>query len=136
MPDRSSRSLAPADWPPALRQLILAAELECPEGHAEALRDLTALALTKVPARGIFDPTARGEHDLFSAIDTVARTHLELADARAAWRASLERADLPLEVSDAIEQSAMQVQTASDTAYFYAGLAFALAFAYGYRVAS
>ena len=136
MPDRSPRSLAPADWPSALRQLVQAAETECPHGHAAALRELTVLALNKVPSRGIFDPSVRGEHELFAAIDGVARRHLELADARAAWRAALERASLTLEVQDDIEHAALQVQTASDTAYFYAGLAFALAFVYGYRVAS
>ena len=136
MPDRSSRSLAPADWPPALRQLVHAAESECPHGHAAALRELTVLALNKVPSRGVFDPTIRGEHELFSAIDAVAHTHLELSEARAAWRASMKRANLPIEMADAIEQSALHVQTTSDTAYFYAGLAFGLAFAYGYRVAS
>ena len=57
MPDRSSRSLAPDDWPPALRQLVRAAEVECPHGHAAALRELTILALNKVPSRGVFDPT-------------------------------------------------------------------------------
>jgi hypothetical protein len=136
MPDRSSRSLAPADWPLALRQLVGAAETECPQGHAAALRDLTILALNKVPSRGIFDPSVRGEHELFAAIDTVARRHLELSEARAAWRSALERAGLALEIQDDIEHAALQVQTSSDTAYFYAGLAFALAFVYGYRVAS
>lgn len=136
MSERSSRSALHADWPPALRQLVRAAELECPQGHAAALRDLTVLALNKVPSRGIFDPAVRGEPELFAAIDGVARTHLELADAKAAWRAALKRANLALELQDEIEQAALEVQSTSDTAYFYAGLAFALAFVYGYRVAS
>jgi hypothetical protein len=136
MPDRSQRSLAPVEWPPALRQLVRAAEVECPEGHAAALRELTVLALSKVPSRGIFDPAVRSEQELFTAIDSVAHTHLELSDARDAWRTALRRANLSLEAQDDIEEAALQVQTSSDTAYFYAGLAFALAFAYGYRVAS
>jgi hypothetical protein len=136
MPERLSRSATLTDWPPALRQLVRAAEHECPQGHAAALRDLTMLALQKVPARGIFDPGLHDDHTLFAAIDAVAREHLELGEARAAWRTTIKRANLPLELRDQIEQSALQVQSVSDTTYFYAGLAFALAFVYGYRTIS
>src|SRR5262245_27740281 len=115
MPDRASRSVPPIDWPAALRQLVRAAEIECPQGHAEALRELTVLALRKVPSRGIFDPAVRSEEDLFTAIDAVARTHLELSDARAAWRAALRRANLPLDAQDDLEHAALQIQTSSDT---------------------
>jgi hypothetical protein len=130
---RPSRSESLADWPPTLRRIIRAAERECPNGHAQALRALTALALTKVPSRGIFDPTARGEHDLFAAIEAVAQAHLELSDARAAWRTALKAASLDLETRDEVERAALQVQTVSDTAYFYAGLAFGLASTVAYR---
>jgi hypothetical protein len=122
-----------AEWPPTLRHLIRAAERECPRGHAEALLELTALAISKVPARGIFDPAARGEHELFAAIESVAQTHLELPDARAAWRRALEAAALNLDRRDEIERAALQVQGVSDTAYFYAGLAFGLAAVCIYR---
>ena len=128
-----SRPATFADWPPALRHLIRAAELECPRGHAEALVDLTTLALRKIPVRGIFDPTARGEHEVFAAIESVARAHLELTDARLAWRAALEGSGLALERRDEIERTALQVQSVSDTAYFYAGLAFGLAAVCVYR---
>ena len=133
MRHRPSRSRSLAEWPPSLRSLIRAAELECPRGHAEALLELTALALRKVPSRGIFDPAARGEPDMFGAIESVARTHLELADARTAWRNALAAADLALDRQDEIERAALHVQTVSDTAYFYAGLAFGLASTYVYR---
>lgn len=133
MARRGSRPVAVAEWPPALRHLIRAAELECPRGHAEALVELTALALSKVPARGIFDPAARGEHELFAAIESVAQAHLDLADARTALRRALQAADLSLDRRDDIERAALQVQTVSDTAYFYAGLAFALASVCVYR---
>src|SRR6185437_10269248 len=73
---RNARPSAVADLPMPLRRVIRAAERECPRGHAGALRDLTRLAVRKVPARGIFDPTVRDEQDLFIAIDTVARRHL------------------------------------------------------------
>jgi hypothetical protein len=114
------------DWPPHLRLLIHAAERECPPGHAGALKELTSLALTKVPARGIFDPTARGEHDLFTAIDVIAGRHLGMADARVAWRRALRSAPLELPVRDRVEHAALRVQGVSDTAYFYTGLAFGL----------
>jgi hypothetical protein len=128
MRHRRSRSATLVDWPPTLRQLVRAAELECPRGHAQALRELTALALRKVPSRGIFDPAVRGEHELFTAIESVARAHLEMSDARGSLRSALDAAALSLERRDEIERSALEVQSISDTAYFYAGLAFGLAF--------
>jgi hypothetical protein len=132
---RQSRSVTPADWPRTLRWVIQAAEHECPPGHAQALRELTALALHKIPSRGIFDPAVRGEEDLFSAIESVAAAHLELVEARIAWRNALEAASLTLGRRDALEQTALQVQSASDTAYFYTGLAFGLAFVHVSRAA-
>ena len=91
------------------------------------------LAFRKVPSRGIFDPAARGEHEMFGAIEAVARAHLELSDARSAWRNALAAASLTFDRQDEIERAALQVQTVSDTAYFYAGLAFGLACTYVYR---
>jgi hypothetical protein len=122
-----TRQIPRAEWPPTLRLLIRAAEAECPRGHAEALIELTALALRKVPARGIFDPTASGEHELFVAIESVADAHFDFSQARAAWRAALDAANLSLEHRDDLERAVLQVQSISDTAYFYAGLAFGLA---------
>jgi hypothetical protein len=127
MRPRRPRSVTLTEWPPTLRYCFRAAELECPPGHADALLALSALALRKVPTRGIFDPGLHGEHELFAAIEAVATEHLELGPARAAWRAALEAADLGLELRDDIEQAALRVQGVSDTAYFYAGLAFGLA---------
>lgn len=133
MAHRRSRPAALADWPDSLRHLIRSAESECPSGHAAALRELSMLAFRKVPARGIFDPTARGDDDVFAAIERVAHTHLELMSARDAWRAALDAAALTMERRDEIESAALQVQSVSDTAYFYAGLAFGLASAFVYR---
>ncbi len=115
-----------ADFPAPLRRLVLAADVECPVGHAEALAELTALALHKVPARGIFEPGTREEPELYAAIESVGRSHLDLADARARFRSALKVANLPLDKRDDIETAALGVQSASDTAYFYAGLAFGL----------
>lgn len=121
---RSPSSVQSAEWPFYLRQVIRAAELECPRGHAQALAELSELALLKVPARGIFDPTSRGEHELFGVIESVARRHLGLVQARRAWHDALGQAGLELAARDGIERSALQVQAVSDTAYYYAGLAF------------
>ncbi|MPZ17582.1 MAG: hypothetical protein GEV06_06695 [Luteitalea sp.] len=130
MRHRLSRSRALADWHPTLHRVVRAAELECPRGHAEALSELIALAMRQVPSRGIFDPGARSEPELFAAIESVARAHLEFGDARAAWRKALKAAGLTLEQRDDIETAAGQVQAASDTAYYYAGLSFGLVFVY------
>ena len=135
MPRRQPKSVSPVDWPWTLHCVIRAAEQECPHGHASALRELTTLALSKVPARGIFDPAVRGEEDLFTAIESVAKAHLELVEARVAWRNALDGGGVNLEQRDALEEAAMQVQSVSDTAYFYAGLAFGLAFVYMHRSA-
>lgn len=133
MARRRSQSFSLADFPPPLRQLVRACEVECPPGHAEALSAFTALALHKVPARGIFEPGTRDEPELYAAIESVAKAHLELAEARATWRGALQAADLSVERRDDVESAALQVQSASDTAYFYAGLAFGLTFSYLHR---
>jgi hypothetical protein len=126
MRDRRSRASTLAEWPPALRYVIHAAERECPRGHAEALVDLTALAFRKIPSRGLFDPAARGDDDLFAAIESAARAHFGFGEARAAWRRALDLAAADLRRRDDLERAALQVQAASDSAYFYAGLAFGL----------
>lgn len=130
---RLTRPVSLAEWPPVLRHLITAAEVECPDGHAATLRVLTALAAHKYPARGLFDPGARDDDGLFAAIDAAAVAHLGLGDARGQWRAALEAAHLDLEHRDRIEETALQVQSISDTSYYYAGLAFGLISAYLYR---
>lgn len=132
MPRRSPSPLH-SEWPFYLRQVIRAAELECPHGHAQALEELSELALLKVPARGIFDPTSRGEHELFGLIESVARRHLGLVQARRAWREALGQVSVELSARDEIERSALQVQAISDTAYYYAGLAFGLTSVLLYR---
>ena len=121
------------DLPAHLRHVFRAAERECPKGHARALRDLTSLAVRKVPSRGIFDPTVRGDQDLFIAIEVIANRHLGRTRARASWTSAIRKARLELETRDRIERAALQVQGVSDTAYFYAGLAFGLTWLSVYR---
>ena len=132
MPRRPSSTAAP-ELPAHLRHVIQAAERECPKGHARALRELTSLAVRKVPARGIFDPAARGDQELFTAIEVVANRHLGRTRARASWTAAVRSARLEFAARDRIERAAVQVQGVSDTAYFYAGLAFGLTWLSVYR---
>ena len=121
------------DLPAHLRHVLHAAERECPRGHARALRDLTSLAVRKVPSRGIFDPTSRGDQELFTAIEVIASRHLGRSRARASWNSAMQRARLELEARDRIERAALQLQGVSDTAYSYAGLAFGLTWLSVYR---
>ncbi len=130
MRQRQPRSSVPTHWHRALRALIESAARECPHGHAEALRALTALALQKAPARGVFDPGLHGHDDLYSAIEAVAREHLDFAPATRDWRKAIQSAGMKLEQRDDVERAALRLRTASDTAYFYAGLAFGLAYGY------
>ena len=122
----AERAVALADLPAPVRRVIRAAERECPRGHAGALRDLTRLAARKAPARGIFDPTIRGEEDMFKAIETIADRHLGHRGSRKAWQRAIRRARLELDARDRIERAALEARTVSDIAYFYAGLAFGL----------
>jgi hypothetical protein len=133
MRQRRARREARGDLPAPLLHLLHAAELECPHGHAEALTELTTLAIRKIPARGIFDPAVHGEPELFAAIESVAIRHLALATARTAWRAAIDEAELPFAKRDHLERAAQHVLDISETTYFYAGLAFGLAFVCVYR---
>jgi hypothetical protein len=132
MPRRPSSAVTP-ELPAHLRHVFRAADLACPKGHARALRDLTDLAVRKVPARGIFDPASRGDDELFTAIEVIANRHLGRTRARATWRAAVRGAGLEFEARDRIERAALQVQGISDVAYYYAGLAFGLTWLSVYR---
>jgi hypothetical protein len=133
MRQRRPRREVSGALPPTLQHLVHAAKLECPHGHAEALTELTALAVRKIPSRGLFDPAVRGEPELFAAIEAVAVRHLALSTARTAWRGALDAADLTFAQRDEVERAAQHVRDISETAYFYAGLAFGLAFVCAYR---
>ena len=126
---RRPPSHPPTEWPAVLRRVIRAAQRECPAGHGDTLRDMIAMALLKMPARGIFDPAVAGEHELYAAIDASAKTHLSSARARATWQTALDAAGLEATLRDNIEVAAVEVRHISDSAYYYAGLAFGLVFA-------
>jgi len=126
---RRTSSDPSVDCPLLLSRLIRVAQRECPAGHGDTLRDMIGMALHKMPARGIFDPAAGGEHELYAVIDRIAKAHLSSARARAAWHKAIEAASLELTQRDNIEVAAAEVRHISDSAYYYAGLAFGLVFA-------
>jgi hypothetical protein len=93
-------------------------------GEARAFREFAELALKQVPARGVFAPV---EDDLYAAIDRIAMRHLGLEMPRKAFTNVTEQIE-PFATRDRIRQAAGHMQTISDHAYFYAGLAFGMVF--------
>src|SRR5262245_1472968 len=127
---RQGRPRDPAtDCPLSLRRVIRAAQRECPAGHGETLREMIDMALRLMPARGIFDPAAAGEHEVYAAIEHIAKAHLGLSRSRTRWNKALDAARLELAVRDNIDEARVCLQDKSDSAYYYAGLAFGLVFA-------
>jgi hypothetical protein len=94
-------------------------------GHANALRLLGRLATLVVPARGVLAPV---EDDLYKFIDGVTTTYLSDSDHRKEFSQLLAKIEPP-ETRHAIEAVFTQAISASDTAYFYAGLAFGITLA-------
>ncbi|HWB17374.1 MAG TPA: hypothetical protein VG538_13280 [Vicinamibacterales bacterium] len=88
-------------------------------GAARALAEFGALARWVVPTRGVFVPN---DGEIAMAIERIAKQHLELERARKAFREALNVVE-PFEPRDAIASAQNLVQTVSDEAYFYAGLA-------------
>jgi hypothetical protein len=132
---RATRPLATVvlQCPHPLSLLIESAARECPAGHAGALAELLTLALQKAPSRGIFEPGQRDESELSIQIENIAKRHLELDATHAAYKKSLDEAGLDFAPRDRIATSANDLRSVSDTAHYYAGLAFGLAFGFGYR---
>ena len=89
-------------------------------GESDALRALGELAATQVPARGVF---ASSEGDLDKAIDQIAKKHLGFKTPRKEFFAATAGVE-PFALRDRIESAANHLRTVSDTAQFYAGLAF------------
>jgi hypothetical protein len=94
-------------------------------GHANALQLLARLATLVVPARGVLAPV---EDDLYKFIDGVTTTYLSDMDHRKEFGRLLVRIE-STELRHAIETAFTQSISDSDTAYFYAGLAFGITFA-------
>jgi hypothetical protein len=89
-------------------------------GHANALQLLGRLATLVVPARGVLAPA---EDELYKFINGVTATYLGDSDHRKDFNQLLAKIEPP-ETRHSIEAVFTQVICASDTAYFYTGLAF------------
>jgi hypothetical protein len=88
-------------------------------GHDTVLRDLGRWALVYVPSRGVLAPS---EDHAYKAIQEIATRHLEYGKARAAWRKALLAIE-PFERRSEVESAQNWLQSESDDAYYYAGLA-------------
>ena len=120
-------------WPRGFRLLVRALDAECPPEHVAAFRAFVRLALVKVPSRGIFDPTLRGEDELFSEVERIARRHLGLSGPRDRWSTVLRRLRRGARTSsDIVEGVATEMWSISDTAYFLLGLSMGLVQAFAF----
>jgi hypothetical protein len=110
--------------PPLLVRVIHAARLAPDDpvdraGHDAALSELGQWALVYVPSHGVLAPA---EDDAYTAIQKVAVRHLQYGKARASWSKAL-RAIESIELRSEVESSQNWMQSESDNAYYYAGLA-------------
>lgn len=89
-------------------------------GESDALRAFGELAAFQIPTRGLF---ASSESDLDVAIDRIAKKHLGFKTARKEFFDATAKVE-PFAMRDRIETAANDMRSISDTAQFYAGLAF------------
>jgi hypothetical protein len=94
-------------------------------GAARALREFGDLATWVLPIHGLFVPN---NNEICMAIDRVARQYLDLDEARGELKEALSVV-VEFAQRDPIESALNHVRSASEEAYFYAGLAFGLTFA-------
>lgn len=115
--------------PALLVRLIRAAEANHFDSEHSAnpdvLRACGSLALRIIPAHGVFVP---GRDEVSLAIERIAADHLAFREARLEYRAALKTVE-PFDKRDAIEVAHSGLMSASDDAYFYAGLAFGITLA-------
>lgn len=119
------RSRESRSFPSLLVRLIQAAKDSNNQSDAKALRELGVLALRTIPTHGVF---VANDEEVSPIVDRVATDHLGLETARSEFRKAI-RAIERFEIRDRIESSHNQIQSASDEAYFYAGLAFGVTLA-------
>lgn len=93
-------------------------------GEADFLIGVARLAVQNVGFRGILAPAP----ELYKPIEDLAKEHLDWVDAKRELRAALDRVKR-FRRRDAIESAHIRVISVSDTAYYYAGLAFGLTLA-------
>jgi hypothetical protein len=117
------------DLPRLLVRLIRAAKAnESDTEHSanpDALRAFGALALTAIPAHGVFVPN---QEEMMVAIERIANKHLGFSEARQEFRRALKVIE-PFDTRDTIETTHIGVIDVSDQAHFYAGLAFGITLA-------
>jgi hypothetical protein len=119
---------SPEALPPLLHHLVeVLKEQESSDrpGEAAALQAFGGLALVQVPSRGVFAPK---EGELQEAIDQIAKKHLGLQKPQQTFFRATAAVE-PFSKRDEIESAANHLQTISDLAYFYVGLAFGITFA-------
>ena len=109
--------------PPLLGRVIEAARLDPHKlaertGHAKLLEELAQWALLYVPANGVLAPD---DEPAYKVIEAAAVRNLDYEKARRAFRQALESVEL--NNRSAIEEAYNWLQSGSDIAYFYAGLA-------------
>ena len=88
--------------------------------EARALRAFSDLALKQVPTSGVFAPK---DGHLYKEIERIARKHLDFGRARKNFFDATGKVE-PFALRDEIESAANHVNSVSDDAYYYAGLAF------------
>src|SRR5882672_470623 len=93
--------------PGVLEKLVYAARMQGEHDRADALTALGELALMAVPAYGVFAPA--DDADIWTAIDRVAASHLQLGECRKGRRAAMESV-ASLEQRDAIEAAQNECQ--------------------------
>jgi hypothetical protein len=92
------------------------------KGAAGALRAFAEMAALEVPARGAF---AADRPELYQRIERIATAHLGFGEVHRRFSEATE--SIPdAELRELIQVSANEMQTLSDQAYFYAGLAFGI----------
>ena len=129
MSTRRRRGEQPGRLPPLLVSLIHAAK-HAPHdpvdrsGHDAALAGLGQWALVRVLAQGVLAPN---DSHSFTAIDDIAKRHLELDVARAEVKNALS-AIVSIEVRDPIESAYNHLRSVYDDAYYYAGLVCGITF--------
>lgn len=94
------------------------------DGEAAFFEAVAELAAQNVGFRGVLSP----DPELYKPIEDLAKEHLDWVDAKRELRESLDRVK-KFKRRDAIECAHTRVINVSDTAYYYAGLAFGLTLA-------
>lgn len=118
--------------PQALVRLIHAAKKSSTDsegsdiaGIAAALQDLGELALWALPIHGVFIPN---NNDVDVIITRIASEYLGLKEVRREFSEALKAVEL-FDSRDPIETAHNHVHAVSESAYYYAGLAFGITLA-------